>query len=83
MWINIKSALISVGIAVVLAISGYIIGVGNVYALDVHVLVNSGAMAFFIALVSLLKSTNTDSTGNFMGIKIIDKTPIDTLGSEK
>lgn len=72
---NIKSALMSIVIAVVLAVFGYIIGIGDVFKIDLHVLINSGAMAFFIGVVSLLKSSNTTDTGHFMGVKVVD-TPV-------
>lgn len=64
---NIKSSLISALLTAILATAGYVIGVGNVFSIDVHALVNVAALSALTAIVSLLKSFLTDQQGNFAG----------------
>ena len=66
-WTNIKSALVSAVITAILAGAGYIIGVGNVFQIDVHAFVNVLALSALTALVSVIKSLLTTSQGNFVG----------------
>jgi hypothetical protein len=66
-WSNIKSALVSGVITGVLAIAGYIIGLGDVFAIDIHSLVNVGALAVLTTVVSLVKSWLTTDAGKFVG----------------
>lgn len=66
--VNLKSALVSVVLAVVISMGGYIIGVGDVFKLDWHALVNSGVLAGVVGIVSLAKSYGTTSSGKFLGI---------------
>jgi hypothetical protein len=66
-WINVKSALVSALITAVLAIAGYIIGVGNIFEIDVHAMANVGALSALTAIVSIVKSFLTTSSGNFVG----------------
>lgn len=66
-WANIKGALISAIITAVLAIAGYIIGVGDIFNIDVHALVNVGALSALTALVSVIKSLLTTQSGDFVG----------------
>ena len=70
MWISIKSALISGVIAAFLAVAGYIIGVGDVFKLDPHALINTAVMATLVALVSLIKSGLTSNSGDVAGVQI-------------
>jgi len=70
MWISIKSALVSGVITAILAIAGYIIGVGDIFKIDVHALINVGALALLTTLVSLIKASLTTSAGTVGGIKI-------------
>lgn len=65
--VNVKSSLVSAAITAVLAIAGYIIGVGDVFNIDVHALVNVGALSALTAFVSLIKSFFTTESGNFVG----------------
>lgn len=55
----------------------YIIGVGNIFALDAHVLINSGVLAAVTGLISLLKNYLTDNAGKFLGVTTVipDKSP--------
>lgn len=70
MWINIKSALVSGVLMGILAVAGYIIGVGDVFKLNLHALINSGVMAALTAAISLLKSSLTTDSGKLAGIQI-------------
>lgn len=71
----IKSALISAGIAVVLAVSGYIIGVGDVFKLDPHALINAAVLSALVAIVSLIKAGFTQTDGTALGVQIKEPTP--------
>lgn len=66
-WTKIKSALVSAIITAILAIAGYILGVGDVFNLDLHALVNVASLSALTALVSLIKSFLTTPQGNFVG----------------
>lgn len=71
----IKSALISAAIAAVLAISGYIVGVGDVFKLDPHALINAGVLSALTAIVSLIKAGLTLPDGTALGVQIKSPTP--------
>jgi len=64
---NIKSALVSGVITGVLGIAVYIIGVGDIFNLDVRTLANVGVLSALTTIVSLIKSLLTTSAGNFVG----------------
>lgn len=66
-WMNFKSALISGLITGVLGIAGYIIGVGDIFKLDVHTLLNVFSLSALTTVVSILKSFLTTNAGNFVG----------------
>lgn len=66
-WTNVKSALVSGVITAVLAGASYIIGLGDVFSIDVHALVNVISLAALTAIVSLVKSLLTTDSGNFVG----------------
>lgn len=66
----IKSALISALIAAVLSVSGYIVGVGDVFKLDPHALVNAGVLSALTAIVSLIKAGLTTDSGKALGVQI-------------
>lgn len=67
-WTKVKSALVSAAITAVLAIAGYIIGVGDVFNIDVHALVNVASLSALTAFVSLVKSFFTTDNNNFAGV---------------
>ncbi len=67
---SIKSALFSVGIAVVLAVAGYIIGLGDIFKIDWHAFINVGVMAGLVGIVSLAKSSMTNSDGKAFGVQV-------------
>lgn len=54
----------------ILAGALYILQVGDVFAIDVHGLVNVVAIAVLVAVVSFIKSLGTLPDGTFAGIKI-------------
>ena len=66
----LKSALVSVALSAVLAGALYILQIGDVFAIDIHGLVNVVAIAVLVGVVSFLKSLGTDAKGKFGGIKI-------------
>ena len=70
-WINIKSALVSGIIMGILAIAAYIIGVGNIFTLDFHTLINAGVLAALVTIVSLIKSFLTTSRGSVVGVQVV------------
>jgi hypothetical protein len=70
MLTKIKSALVSLVIAGVLAGAIYILGIGNIFALDLKGLINVVAIAVLVGLVSLLKSWGTTPTGTFAGVQV-------------
>lgn len=71
---NLKSALVSVGIAIVLAVAGYVIVLGDVFKIEWHTLVNVGVLAGLVAVVSLIKSSGTnEATGKFLNIIQVKK----------
>lgn len=65
---NVKSALISALLTAVLSFAVYVLGVGDVFKLDVHAAVNVVALSALTALVSFIKSSFTTSAGNFAGL---------------
>jgi hypothetical protein len=71
-WINIKSALVSAIITGVLGIGLYVIGVGDVWKVDFHSLVNIGAISTISAIVSLIKNLLSTNSGKVAGIQVVD-----------
>lgn len=66
-WTKIKSALVSALITAILAAAGYVIGVGDIFKIDVHAFINVFSLSALTALVSLIKSFFTTTAGNFAG----------------
>jgi len=64
---QVKSALVSAALTALLAMAGYIISVGDIFAVDLYALANAGSLAALTGIVSLLKSTLTTPQGNFVG----------------
>ncbi len=64
---QIKSALVSGILTAILAGFTYIIGLGDVFAIDVHSLINVIALSFGVTIISLIKSFFTTSEGKFVG----------------
>jgi len=70
MLLHLKSALMSGATMAVLAMAGYVIGIGDVFALDPRALINVCVMAFLTSAVSLIKSSMTTPEGTFAGVKV-------------
>lgn len=64
---KIRSALITALLTAVLATAMYVLGIGDVFKIDVHALVNVGALSLLTAVVSIIKSSFTTDSGNFVG----------------
>lgn len=69
-WVSIKSALVSGVITGLLGIAGYIIGVGDIFKLDVHTLLNVGSLAALTTIVSFIKASLTTEDGTVAGIQV-------------
>ncbi len=65
---QLKSALVSTVLVAVMAIIGYITGVGDIFSLDWKVLINIGVMALLAGLASVIKNLLTTDSGNFAGV---------------
>ena len=70
MLIKIQSALVSGIYMAILGVGGYVIGIGDVFALDLHVLINVATISAVTAIVSLLKSGTTSDKGTVAGIQV-------------
>jgi len=66
--IQVKSALVSTVLMAVLGLATYILGVGDVFALDFHTLVNVGAVSLLTGIVSLVKALLSNEEGDFLGV---------------
>ena len=69
---SLKSALVSVVLMAVLAMLVYIIGLGDIWKIESHALINIGVIALATGLVSLIKNFLTSSSGTFAGITNIE-----------
>lgn len=67
-WINIKSAIVYAILMALLSMIVYVISVHDLWAIDTHVLINSGVLAFFTGITSLIKNILTTDSGKFLGI---------------
>ena len=65
---SLKSALVSAVLMAVVAMAGYVIGLGDLWKIDVHILTNIGVMALLTGIVSLIKNFLTSDSGTFAGI---------------
>jgi hypothetical protein len=64
---EIKSAFVTTFLTAVLSMSLYIIGIGDIFLIDVKVIINVGVISALTGLVSIIKSFLTTSDGNFIG----------------
>jgi hypothetical protein len=69
---SFKSALVSTVLMAIVAMAGYIIGLGDLWKIDLHSLTNIGVMALLTGIVSLIKNFLTSDAGNFAGIVKVD-----------
>lgn len=70
MWISIKSAIASGIITAVLAGFIYIVGVGDIFAIDLHSLTNVIVLALLTTFVSLVKAGLTRTDGTIGGVQV-------------
>lgn len=63
--LNLSDVTYAVVLAVVVAVAGYVLKVGDVFALDYHALVNAAVMS---GVGSLLTSLLTTKEGKFAGV---------------
>ncbi len=70
MFLAIKSALISGLITGIIGVAGYIMGVGDLWKLDVHALLNVFAMSALTSIVSLVKAAMTKEDGTVAGTNL-------------
>jgi hypothetical protein len=69
---SFKSALVSTVLMAILAMLVYIIGLGDVWQIDLKALTNIGILALATGLVSLIKNFLTSNDGNFAGLTKIE-----------
>lgn len=74
---NLKSALIYALLMGVVSIGIYIVGVGDIFKIDPHALINSGILAAVTGLISLLKNLLTDNAGKFLGMTTVIPDKVD------
>jgi hypothetical protein len=67
---TIKSALVSGVMMAILTVAIHIIGVGDIFSLDVKAIANIGVISLLTSVVSFLKSALTGSEGTIAGIKV-------------
>ncbi len=65
---NLQSAIIYGLLTAILAMSLYVISVGDIFALDFKALANAGAFGLLNVIVSLVKNLLTNDEGNFLGV---------------
>ena len=65
---DLKGAVVSGLIMALFAMSMHILGVGNIYAVNIQDLINVGVLALLTSFVSLIKSFFTNEEGNFLGV---------------
>lgn len=65
---NIYSAIVYAVLMALVSMGIYIVGIGDIYKIETHALINSGILAFVTGIISLLKNLLTDSNGKFLGM---------------
>jgi len=66
-WESVKSAIVSAALMAIVAMAGYVIGLGDIFKVEYQPLVNIGVMSFLTGLVSLIKNFLTSNSGKFAG----------------
>jgi len=72
-WINFKSAVVSGLITGIIGIGLYVVGVGDLWKVDFHSLINIGSISAISAIVSLVKNFLSTNSGSVAGIQVVDK----------
>lgn len=71
---NIKSAVVFSLLTAFVAMIVYVIGLGDLFKVDLHTIANIGGLAFLNGILSLLKSFLTTADGEFLGVtKVVGK----------
>ena len=65
---NFKSAIVYGFLTAIVAIGVYVIGVGDIFSIDSHALINAGVFGFLNVFISLLKNFLTTDDGKFLGM---------------
>lgn len=65
---SLKGALVSTLLMAILGVLGYVVGLGDVYKIDLHALVNVGVMSLSTGIISLIKNFLSDNKGVFAGM---------------
>lgn len=65
---NIMSAVVYVVLTAFLGLLAYVVGIGDVYKIDFHSVVNIFSIAIATGLVSIIKNFLTDNSGAFLGV---------------
>lgn len=66
----VKSALVSLLLMAIITVGGYIISLGNIFAIDWKVLANLAVISFLTGLVSIVKNLLTTEQGTALGIQV-------------
>ena len=72
-WINVKSALMFSLLTAVAGVLVYILGIGDIFSLDIKVLINIFVLSLGNGILSVIKSLLTTNSGNFIGVKTVEK----------
>lgn len=67
-WANVKSAAVTVVLWALVAVAGYIVGLGDIWKIDWHVMANIGALSLLSGFISLVKNFLTSNSGSFAGV---------------
>ena len=65
---NIVNALVTVVLTGVLAVAVYIVGLGDIFKIDSHTLINIGVLSILNGVISLIKNFLTTEKGKFLGV---------------
>lgn len=66
-WVEVKSALVYAVLSAVLATLMYVIGIGDIFKIEMKALINIGVMSLFVGITSIIKNFLTSSSGKFLG----------------
>lgn len=67
-WASVKRAAISMLLMAIVAGAVYVIGLGDVFAVNIHSLVNIVSISLLTGFVSLVNSLFTTNDNKFLGI---------------
>ena len=67
-WKDVLSALVSAIIGGIFAMGVYVLKIGNIFSIDIHSMINVGAIALITGIVALIQAFLTTSDGNVVGL---------------